>query len=29
LDLRGAGFPYNFLGPSTPRTFGISGRYSF
>ena len=29
LDLRGAGFPYNFLVPSTPRTFGISGRYSF
>jgi iron complex outermembrane receptor protein len=29
LDLRGAGFPYNFLVPSTPRTFGLSGRYSF
>jgi iron complex outermembrane receptor protein len=29
LDLRGAGFPYNFLVPSTPRTFGVSGRYSF
>jgi iron complex outermembrane recepter protein len=29
LDLRGAGFPFNFLVPSTPRTFGISGRYSF
>ena len=29
LDLRGAGFPYNFRVPSTPRTFGISARYSF
>jgi iron complex outermembrane receptor protein len=29
LDLRGAGFPFNFLVPSTPRTFGISARYSF
>jgi iron complex outermembrane receptor protein len=29
LDLRGAGFPYNFLVPSTPRTFGVSARYSF
>ncbi|MGC6331400.1 TonB-dependent receptor [Rhizorhabdus sp. FW153] len=29
LDLRGAGFPYNFLIPGTPRTFGVSARYSF
>jgi iron complex outermembrane recepter protein len=29
LDLRGAGFPFNFLVPSTPRTFGIGARYSF
>jgi iron complex outermembrane recepter protein len=29
LDLRGAGFPYNFLVPSTPRTYGVSARYSF
>ncbi|MBB3957207.1 TonB-dependent receptor [Novosphingobium sediminicola] len=29
LDLRGAGFPYNFLVPATPRTFGLSGRVSF
>ena len=29
LDLRGAGFPYNFRVPSTPRTFGVSARYSF
>lgn len=24
LDLRGAGFPYNFLVPSMPRTYGVS-----
>ena len=24
LDLRGAGFPFNFLVPSTPRTYGVS-----
>ena len=29
LDLRGAGFPYNFLVPSTPRTFGVSVRAGF
>lgn len=29
LDLRGAGFPYNFLVPSAPRTYGASIRYSF
>ncbi|WP_199556107.1 TonB-dependent receptor [Sandaracinobacteroides hominis] len=29
LDLRGAGFPYNFLVPANPRTFGIAGRLSF
>jgi len=29
LDLRGAGFPYNFLVPAAPRTYGISVRYSF
>ena len=29
LDLRGAGFPYNFLVPSSPRTFGASARVSF
>ena len=29
LDLRGAGFPYNFLVPSDPRTFGGSVRVSF
>ncbi len=29
LDLRGAGFPYNFLVPSAPRTYGVSLRYSF
>ncbi|WP_371432269.1 TonB-dependent receptor [Novosphingobium sp.] len=29
LDLRGAGFPYNFLVPSTPRTFGGSVRVAF
>ncbi|MEO0032429.1 MAG: hypothetical protein RIS94_2187 [Pseudomonadota bacterium] len=29
LDLRGAGFPYNFLVPSSPRTYGVSARVSF
>ena len=29
LDLRGAGFPYNFLVPSTPRTWGGSVRVTF
>ena len=29
LDLRGAGFPYNFLVPSTPRTYGASVRVAF
>ena len=29
LDLRGAGFPYNFLVPATPRTYGISARVNF
>jgi len=29
LDLRGAGFPYNFVIPSTPRTFGGSVRVAF
>ncbi|WP_313805488.1 TonB-dependent receptor [Sphingobium sp.] len=29
LDLRGAGFPYNFLVPSTPRTYGVTARFSF
>jgi iron complex outermembrane receptor protein len=29
LDLRGAGFPYNFLVPATPRTYGISARMNF
>jgi iron complex outermembrane receptor protein len=29
LDLRGAGFPYNFLVPSLPRTYGVSVRMSF
>lgn len=29
LDLRGAGFPYPFLVPKSPRTFGASLRYSF
>src|SRR5882757_1605423 len=29
LDLRGAGVPYNFLVPSTPRTYGLNVRYSF
>lgn len=29
LDLRGAGFPYNFLVPSTPRTYGGAIRVAF
>jgi len=29
LDLRGAGFPFNFLVPSTPRTFGVSASVAF
>lgn len=29
LDLRGAGFPYNFLVPAAPRTYGVSLRYGF
>ena len=29
LDLRGAGFPYNFLVQSAPRTFGASARVTF
>ncbi|OAN58542.1 TonB-dependent receptor [Sphingomonas sp. TDK1] len=29
LDLRGAGFPYNFLVPAMPRTYGLSARVSF
>jgi len=29
LDLRGAGFPYNFLVPEAPRTFGADIRVSF
>ena len=29
LDLLGPGFPYNFLVPSTPRTFGASVRVKF
>lgn len=29
LDLRGAGFPYNFLVPGAPRTYGISVRAAF
>ncbi|HEX7759723.1 MAG TPA: TonB-dependent receptor [Caulobacteraceae bacterium] len=29
LDLRGAGFPYNFLVPTAPRTFGVDARVSF
>ncbi|MDR6146508.1 iron complex outermembrane receptor protein [Sphingomonas sp. SORGH_AS870] len=29
LDLRGAGFPYNFLVPAAPRTFGGSVRVAF
>jgi iron complex outermembrane recepter protein len=29
LDLRGAGFPYNFLVPQPPRTYGINFKYSY
>jgi len=29
LDLRGAGFPYNYLVPSTPRTFGAAVKVAF
>jgi iron complex outermembrane receptor protein len=29
LDLRGAGFPFNFLVPAAPRTYGVSLRYGF
>ena len=29
LDLRGAGFPYNFLVPNPPRTYGVQARVSF
>jgi outer membrane receptor protein involved in Fe transport len=29
LDLRGAGFPFNFLVPEPPRTFGVDARVSF
>lgn len=29
LDLRGAGFPYNFLVPGTPRTYGAAVKVSF
>jgi iron complex outermembrane recepter protein len=29
LDLRGAGFPYNFLVPEAPRTYGLAARLSF
>lgn len=29
LDLRGAGFPYNFLVPNPPRTYGVRARVSF
>lgn len=29
LDLRGAGFPYNFLIPAAPRTYGLSVRAGF
>jgi iron complex outermembrane receptor protein len=29
LDLRGAGFPYNFLVPAAPRTYGVSVRLGF
>jgi iron complex outermembrane recepter protein len=29
LDLRGAGFPYNYLVPANPRTFGVSARMNF
>jgi iron complex outermembrane recepter protein len=29
LDTRGAGFPYNFLVPGAPRTYGVSVRVGF
>lgn len=29
LDLRGAGFPYNFLVPGTPRTYGAAVKVEF
>jgi iron complex outermembrane recepter protein len=29
LDLRGAGFPYNFLVPAAPRTYGATARIGF
>jgi iron complex outermembrane receptor protein len=29
LDLRGAGFPYNFLVPEAPQTYGVQARVSF
>ncbi len=29
LDLRGAGFPYNFIVPNPPRTYGVQARVSF
>ncbi|PKB14402.1 outer membrane receptor protein involved in Fe transport [Novosphingobium kunmingense] len=29
LDLRGAGFPYNFLVPAAPRTYGVSVKVSY
>ncbi len=29
LDIRGAGFPYNFLVPAAPRTYGVTARISF
>jgi iron complex outermembrane recepter protein len=29
LDLRGAGFPYNFIVPEPPRTFGVAAKVSF
>ena len=29
LDLRGAGFPYNFLVPAAPRTYGVAVRVGF
>ncbi|GEO01043.1 TonB-dependent receptor [Novosphingobium sediminis] len=29
LDLRGAGFPYNFLVPAAPQTYGMSVRLGF
>jgi outer membrane receptor protein involved in Fe transport len=29
LDLRGAGFPFNYLVPAQPRTYGGSVRFTF